>query len=89
MRKALLIAALVGVGFAATPTQAAMPVDCRNQSGDIDVLGLVGVDQIGTYGNVVGVCVQDHTAGVGYRNDSGGLCVWVVVDGTYLGCTTT
>jgi len=87
MRKALLIAALVGAAFVATPAQAATPIYCGDQPGDIEILGLVGIDQIRTYGNVIGVCVQGHVAGVGYRSDYGGTCVWVVVDGTYLGCT--
>ncbi len=87
MRKALLAVALVGAGFVATPAQAAIHPYCSNEAGDVDLFGLVGVDHPGTDNNVIGGCVTNHFVGIRYRSDSGGTCVGIVVDNTYLGCT--
>ncbi len=74
---------------------------CRNQPGDVSILGLVGVDQYDPppSGNgIIAVChpavvpighplLSDTYSGVRVAQDSNGTCVAVIIERNQVGCS--
>ena len=87
----LAAAPILGMAMSANATHDA----CQNQSGDVDVLDTVGVDQYDAPpgGNgIIAVCHPflggDTYSGVRVDQDPSGTCVGVIIAGTPYGCTT-
>jgi hypothetical protein len=57
---------------------------CGNEPGDINVLGIVGVDNPGTNGQYA-VCVAGQPDGVSITHPFGGTCVQLIVNGQLVG----
>jgi hypothetical protein len=87
MRKTALSLALatVAASFALAGAPAHAQDSCSNEPGDIEVLGLVGVDKPGSNGRYA-VCVLGGAYGVAiYPSPSGGTCVALIVDDQTVG----
>jgi hypothetical protein len=90
MRKALLAGLLVaGSAFAFAAPAGATGGMCTNEPGDVNLLGVAGVDrpEIGPGANgIVAVCGPDSAYGVRVYQGPDGTCVALLVDGQYIGC---
>ena len=80
------------------PAAHATDVACRNQAGDVDILGVVGVDQYdepATGNGILAVCTPDPSntdsySGVRVDQDPAtGTCVAVILFSQQFGCRFT
>ena len=86
MLRALPAVALAAAAFAVPTAPAQATHGCSNETGDIEVLDLVGVDYPGGNGFVY-VCTLEWNTGVRVYSDSSGTCLGVIVLSTRIGCT--
>jgi hypothetical protein len=94
--RALVTATLVAAPVLGLATSAGATANaCNNQSGDIDVLDTVGVDQYDAppSGNgMLAVCHPglggDTFSGVRVDQDENGTCVAVILNGIVVGCSS-
>jgi hypothetical protein len=85
MLRAALAAAAVAAALVPGAASAAIHPSCTGEKLDVDVLGLVGVDDPTSGNGIVGVCVKANFVGVMVNRD-GGTCVAVIVNDDHIGC---